>query len=107
MKLIIRIFIFICCFPFFSNAQKSSPAIENIDLDYQEGKIMIRFELKNSIGNAKYKPNIEIFYSDGRKIPASSYIFEEEDHYLKSGYNKVYWDVQKDGIVINDEIYVT
>lgn len=87
-----------------SYGQKTA-VIRNVDFSLVENKLVITYEISNYRANDKFNIKIEIFKASGEKIDAKS-LYGDVGEIDKVEGNTIIWDLEKDNITLDDDIYV-
>lgn len=81
------------------------PTISNIDFSLIGNKLVIKYNIDNSRYNDKYNIKVEIFKASGEKINAISFTGDLEQVQSIED-NEIIWDIERDNIELDDDIYV-
>ncbi len=79
--------------------------IRNVDFSLIDNKLVITYEIANYKENDRFNIKAEIFKASGEKINAKSFTGDLEDVTKVTG-NTIIWDIDKDNIILDDDIYV-
>lgn len=84
---------------------QGNATIGRIDFSLVESKLIITFDITNYKKTDKFNITPEIFKASGDKINAISFTGDLKEVTGGPG-KKIIWDIQKDNIIIDDEVYV-
>lgn len=87
----------------FVNSQTA--VIRNVDFSLSGNTFVITYDIANSKENDKFNIKADIFKSSGEKINARSFRGDLNGVTTTHG-NRIIWEIEKDNISLNDEIYV-
>lgn len=79
--------------------------IVHVDFSLVEGKLIITYDLSDYKSNDRFNIIPEVYKVSGEKLNAASFSGDLNGVNSVSG-NRIVWDIEKDNIVLDDEIYV-
>jgi hypothetical protein len=104
MRATLVIFLFIYLGTPYSNGQ-SVASIQNVDFQLFENKLIITYDISNYKYSDKFNITPQIYKVSGEKINAKT-ISGDLINVLGGPAKKIIWEIEKDNILLNDDIYV-
>lgn len=90
---------------FTANAQ-SIARIQNINFGIEGDKMVITYDIVDAQKGEKFVPTLNVITVGGRMIPAVSVTGDVLTEISGGLGKKIYWDLKKDNVVIDDEIQI-
>ncbi len=84
---------------------QKTAAIRNVDFSLVGNKLVITYSITDFKSNDRFNVKAEIFKATGERVNAISFTGDLKGVQSVTD-NKIYWDIEKDNITLDEEIYV-
>ncbi|MBU1720705.1 MAG: hypothetical protein KKA07_16690, partial [Bacteroidetes bacterium] len=83
------------------------PKVSSIDFLYSDQKLNITFEISSYNAGDVFRPELMVFKENGERISATAYKIDDNQTTVSGGKHLIVWDMRKDGVVLNQKVYVS
>lgn len=96
----------VSCGNYLCTANDTTNCIHNLQCDFEGNKLLISYDLKDSITTNKYYVELKIFDIDGNEIIAKSVLGDLNKSLAPGVQKRIIWDIKSDYPKFNKEIRV-
>ena len=85
----------------------SHAEIRNVDFNLVNDELIISYDLVNAKPRERFAVSVKIFTDKGKEVGAKTFSGDVGENIAGGYHKKIIWDIAKDIVYLNDNIYVT